>query len=900
MVFKIDKRRVYSGNTLRASNSRYNRQYRRQSCLVRQSQNATNVAGIFQELGLDRDDVVYSFNKKARWLVPQILKHELFVDSKELGGVKVDLVESHKLKKQGKCTGYYSNKGLVQRVLPKKTYFNVASLQGPKTTESTTSTIPHVTMNVLYPCPATSSIAHNPKYIRYENLPTDEVDPDNVDRPQQSSPIKSKARKQRRKIGTKQWIDSYLDEEEYQDDDDEFDGYENDAENDLPVSVSVEDILIHSRKMQDILAGREKTSKSSSARKETKDRVVYMTKEEETEGDYGKKEEKIKTEDVKDGEIQSTNPMECIRASIPAHEVTEESLRRMFGENYSECRCSPRKFVINITETVQSTLVKSKAFRDMNIMSTDLASALVFVYDMFGSLDNNDADMFKIFLNMKTKKMSTRINTFSDGSICGVQDIVNRTVAYIETIPMDELVHRDSILPYSRQARTPFEILAESRGTPCMSHDAINHRATVKNILQNKDKDIDNADLLITLEFESLPPEMCSICCEAIAENAATALQTCGHWFCDRCWTDHLLSVANSGSGRITCPEFKCQSTVDYDILLTTSNIRIVQKVFQRRLTMEVELKANTKWCPNKHCGRAIECKENAVGKQASVACSCGTNICFDCLKPAHWPLACDHFAFYSNTLKNNGEEVEPSENYIRFAQGKECPKCKQFMEKNGGCFFMTCICGCNFCWGCGKAFSNNHIYTAYCRPNKNKNGDLYKTTKRVLREVENSADKSKGYKKALEYRELRGLEHSRIMLPAIHKMTTSLKMLHRRHGNSVGEELTDFTAPNLAVDVPVIDKIKPFLKSMVGVYMEISHICELTTVLLDTPGYQLSKSSRQAVETTTDRLAFIGGEILHVFRSSDNRNRKDNISQLWKLRFQCKKASDNLVRLLK
>ncbi|XP_021343980.1 uncharacterized protein LOC110443868 [Mizuhopecten yessoensis] len=895
MVFKIDKRRVYSGNTLRASNSRYNRQYRRQSCLVRRSQNVSNVTGIFKELGLDRDDVVYSFNKKGRWLIPQILKQEILTDSKDLGDVKVDLVESHKLKKQGKCTGFHSNKGFLQKVVPKKTYFNVASLQGPKKEEVTPSATPHMTINIMYPCPATSSIAHNPKYIRYEDLPTDGLDEDDIDRTQHSSPIKSKARKQRRKIGTKQWVDNYLDEVEHYDDEDyEIDSTENVRE--PSKSVSVEDILVHSRRIESILSGGAKVSKYPATRRETKDRVIFINRQDEEE--KAEEKEEMKSMAIK----ETTSPMEYVGVNIPTNEVSIETLKHRFGESYIECRCSPRKFIIDITKEVQKTLLKSKAFRHTDIMTTDLSTVLVFVYDVFGSLDNNDADRFKILLNMKTKKIVPRINTFQEDSVFGVEDIVSEAVSYIETIPCDEFIHRDSILPYTRQASTKFEMLAESRGTKPVSIDPVHLRVTVKDLLQRKEEDIDEAESLIAMDFESLPPDTCSICCEAI-ESSATALQTCGHWFCDRCWGDHLLSVANSGSGRITCPEYKCRSTIDYAILLTTSNIEVVENVFRRRLMMKVDIDPDSKWCPNKHCGRAIKCEKNAMGQRANITCSCGTHICFECLKPAHWPLSCDHFGSYSHTLQKNGDESAPDVNYIRFAQGKECPKCKQFMEKNGGCFYMTCRCGCSFCWGCGKSFEN-HVNSKECRPRRYRprdNGDLFNTKKRALI-VPSINDKTKGYKRAVEYRCLRQAENVRIMTSAVHKMSTSLKMLNRRYGDRVGGELVDFLVPKFADEMTVADKIKPFLHSMVGVYTEISHICELTTVFLERSNNvaNLKRSSRQAVIITRDRLASIGDGILHVLRSSSKENMKVNIPHLWKLRFQCKKAMDTLVKLLK
>ncbi len=43
------------------------------------------------------------------------------------------------------------------------------------------------------------------------------------------------------------------------------------------------------------------------------------------------------------------------------------------------------------------------------------------------------------------------------------------------------------------------------------------------------------------------------------------------------------------------------------------------------------------------------------------------------------------------------------------------CPKCGNGVQKNGGCLHMTCKCGGQFCWTCGKAFNtakecNDHL----------------------------------------------------------------------------------------------------------------------------------------------------------------------------------------------
>ncbi|RNA07502.1 E3 ubiquitin- ligase ARIH2, partial [Brachionus plicatilis] len=45
--------------------------------------------------------------------------------------------------------------------------------------------------------------------------------------------------------------------------------------------------------------------------------------------------------------------------------------------------------------------------------------------------------------------------------------------------------------------------------------------------------------------------------------------------------------------------------------------------------------------------------------------------------------------------------------NYISLNNDvKKCPKCNSFMEKNGGCDHMRCICALNFNWSSVKSFS--------------------------------------------------------------------------------------------------------------------------------------------------------------------------------------------------
>jgi hypothetical protein len=75
MVRKNEKLGVHSGNTLKGSNSRYNRRYAGQSGIVRHVDGgdvaiSTPVCDVLAELNMDSSGVFYSLNKKGRWALP--------------------------------------------------------------------------------------------------------------------------------------------------------------------------------------------------------------------------------------------------------------------------------------------------------------------------------------------------------------------------------------------------------------------------------------------------------------------------------------------------------------------------------------------------------------------------------------------------------------------------------------------------------------------------------------------------------------------------------------------------------------------------------------------------------------------------------------------------------------
>ncbi|ESO81946.1 hypothetical protein LOTGIDRAFT_135674, partial [Lottia gigantea] len=194
--------------------------------------------------------------------------------------------------------------------------------------------------------------------------------------------------------------------------------------------------------------------------------------------------------------------------------------------------------------------------------------------------------------------------------------------------------------------------------------------------------------------------EFCNICYEVLEESSSTALQECGHWFCNICYKEHLESSFNLGLQKITCPEYNCDKVVDLATMVSLTNIRDIQRMEMRAAETSTSA-SSIKWCPNQLCGRMLQLPNGA--SNISV-CQCGTNVCTDCHKEGHWPASCEHYAFYRKKLDDFKDDIFVNAYWIPNdvqLRGKNCPKCKRFIVKNGGCPNMMCVCGEWFCWSC-------------------------------------------------------------------------------------------------------------------------------------------------------------------------------------------------------
>lgn len=178
---------------------------------------------------------------------------------------------------------------------------------------------------------------------------------------------------------------------------------------------------------------------------------------------------------------------------------------------------------------------------------------------------------------------------------------------------------------------------------------------------------------------------MCTICCEPCWWLLASG--HCGHGACERClatWAEgqiHRCELERRDVGRCFAPGCQERTSVALAVHLETRSTPL--KVFSRRteVAQRRRLRSNELFpaqlqqdCPRPGCW--------GLGYLGF-----DTVMCFMCEET--WS---PEEAGVPIPIDNDVEEVMG-------VKVKKCPKCSEYIEKNGGCDHMTCRCGYQFWW---------------------------------------------------------------------------------------------------------------------------------------------------------------------------------------------------------
>lgn len=174
-------------------------------------------------------------------------------------------------------------------------------------------------------------------------------------------------------------------------------------------------------------------------------------------------------------------------------------------------------------------------------------------------------------------------------------------------------------------------------------------------------------------------------------------LTECQHGCCQDCWMNYVIT--NFPIRELKCCFLDCGQVLELDFLkmiLPNDKFNRYEKIYDVKKMEQTFIE-----CKN-YCGNFFD--KNSGFKIPK--CVCGYSICLKCESESHFPLTCKQYLFY---LINFNESDKNKHSAIH---GKFCPKCKSFIEKNGGCPHMRCFCGFEFCWNCYESYNSieNHI----------------------------------------------------------------------------------------------------------------------------------------------------------------------------------------------
>lgn len=175
---------------------------------------------------------------------------------------------------------------------------------------------------------------------------------------------------------------------------------------------------------------------------------------------------------------------------------------------------------------------------------------------------------------------------------------------------------------------------------------------------------------------------------------------------CRTCLSRHLdallESQGRSGSDALTCPSPGCGHAYSNEELRALASPETFAKYDKLRLLGHLATLPDFRWCLRQGCNNGqvydFSANRNVLGTYYRVFCdACGFSMCFRHQVPWHAGQTCLEYE-----EARGDPDFNATREWLR-NNTKPCPgMCGASVEKNDGCFHMTCqVCRFEFCWEC-------------------------------------------------------------------------------------------------------------------------------------------------------------------------------------------------------
>ena len=211
----------------------------------------------------------------------------------------------------------------------------------------------------------------------------------------------------------------------------------------------------------------------------------------------------------------------------------------------------------------------------------------------------------------------------------------------------------------------------------------------------------------------------CLICLEEYEfANQDNYYLDCGCIVHGSCFDDYIENAINSGKVPIKCP---CCNKEDIneiyikDSLNKNNKFNLIEKFEKFYMNYFImQHPEDISCCPSPGCNYAFIYEE---GDDYFECPLCKKEYCLKCKSEWHKGKTCEEYKEYRRIGVLGKDEKQLDELFFNFARGskfKQCPYCKNWVEKNEGCNHIACRCGNHFCYFCGKGMNGN-IYNHDC-----------------------------------------------------------------------------------------------------------------------------------------------------------------------------------------